>query len=326
MQRIPNHETETRSRQIFDAAVTNFGDMLFRFLSERDYGVDGIVELFSNGEPTGRIAHIQLKGTQGEIKKLVGSDEVSCSGISKSNLSYCRQNSIPVMLVYVSTATGKFYYIDLQSIYQGKIEQIADKQSGTVRIPIENNSDDLERFVSIVNSYYDRVITGGPKAVRKEKKRQYADPDELKTSYEITLYDRPADGEHKQIGDNGEVLSAGYWKDEKLEYGTEFNYLIRVEKGNLIFKPDCPEDPYDSSSDFEYSKLEQYGWYAFDVFQMARNYIIEDGLDSYYVVDFDVTKTTEQMKNIRTLKEFLSDKEPEWLAEIQSQLSLKVKD
>lgn len=320
MPRIPNHETETKSRQIFEAAVTNFGDMLFRSVSERDYGVDGIVEFFSDGEPTGRIAHIQLKGTQGEIRKLVGSDEVSCSGISKSNLSYCRQNNIPVMLVYVSTADGKFYYIDLQSIYQGKIEQIADKQSGTVRIPMENNSDDLGRFVAIINSYYDRENKGGPMAVRKEKETRCSDPDELKTSYEISLYDRPADGEHKQIGENDEVLSVGYWKDEKLEYGTEFNFLIQVKKGRLIFKPDCPEDPYDSSPDFEYDKLEQYGWYAFDVFQMARNYIIEDGLGSYYVVDFDVTKTTEQMKNIRTLKEFLKEREPEWLEEIEKEI------
>lgn len=139
----------------------------------------------------------------------------------------------------------------------------------------------------------------------------------MKKSYEIQQYDRPADGEHKQYGENGSVLAVGYWKDGELEYGTEFNYLIQVTDGEFIYKPDCPEDPYDSTEDFGYDKLEQYGWYLFDVFAMARNYIVEDGLDSYYVVDFDVTKDTEQIKNIRTLKAFLLDKEPEWLEELE---------
>ena len=53
---------------------------------------------------------------------------------------------------------------------------------------------------------------------------------------------------------------------------------------------------------------------------MARNYIIEDGFNGYYVVDFDVTEDKEQMRNIRPLREFLIEKEPEWLAELETEM------
>ena len=127
MSRTDSHVTETESRQLFESALTQFsndsiqrGDLLFRKIDERDYGIDGQVELFNHGEPTGRFAMIQLKGTEKVIEKLKTVDAVSCSGISKSNLSYCRQNNVPVILVYCSTADGKFYYIDLQSVYKNR--------------------------------------------------------------------------------------------------------------------------------------------------------------------------------------------------------------
>lgn len=268
MPRVENHETETHSRVIFEAAIVNHGDMLFRTISERDYGVDGVVELFSDGTPTGRMAYIQFKGTKYIIEKLKRTNEVSCSGISKSNLSYCRQINIPVMLVYVSKASGKFYYIDLQLIFQGKIEEIADNKSGTVRIPIENNSDHLERFVEIINSYYERTmnnITSERSSALTNNHDANIDGDII-TTYEFKLHELPSDGEHRQVGANGAVLAVGNWVNWKLHDGTEYNILIKVTSGQLIHKPDCPEDPYDSTEDFQYERLEQYGWYLFDVF------------------------------------------------------------
>ena len=47
------------------------------------------------------------------------------------------------------------YFIDLQSVYKDKIPEIGDKGSGTVRIPVNNNSDNLGRLVNIINSYYE---------------------------------------------------------------------------------------------------------------------------------------------------------------------------
>ena len=325
MARTSTHITETISRQIFASAITSFsspshqrGDLLFREISERDYGIDGQVELFDHGEPTGRIAMIQLKGTEKEIPKLKSEDAISCHGISKSNLSYCRQKNVPVILVYCSNLEEKFYYIDLQSVFQERIEAIADSFSGTVRIPIDNNSDDLKRLLEIINSYYERDNCGIV-SERRTMEKPGLEENELVTSYEFELGDRPANGEHREIGANEEVIAVGLWKDEKLVSGTEYNFLIQVKRGKLI-KKDDPADPYDATDDFEYDRLEQYGWYAFDVFCMARNYIIADGFDSYYVVDFDVTEDEEQMKNIRPLREFLEEKEPEWLSELETEM------
>ena len=328
MARISTHITETKSKNIFSSIITGFsspehscGDLLFREISERDYGVDGQVELFNHGEPTGRIAMIQLKATEKAIHRLKNAAAVSCHGISKSNLSYCRQRNVPVILVYCSNCEGKFYYIDLQSVFQERIEAIADNFSGTVRIPVSNNSDDLSVFVKIINSYYDR-ISGIVSDRMAEKKEKFSTYEKLIDSYVFKLGERPADGEHREIGANGETIAVGLWKGERLLSGTEFNFLIHIENGSLI-KKDNPEDPYDPSDNFEYSRLEQYGWYTFDVFAIARNYIIENGLDGYYVVDFDVTEDTEQMKNIRTLKEFLEVKEPEWLDDLLDEMEEK---
>lgn len=65
MTRTSPHVIETKSRQILESALANFsndticeGDLLFRVTTERDYGIDGMVELFSSGEPTGRMAHV----------------------------------------------------------------------------------------------------------------------------------------------------------------------------------------------------------------------------------------------------------------------------
>ena len=160
MSRTSSHITETISRQIFESVITDFGDMLFRTVSERDYGIDGLVELFAGEGTTGRIAHIQLKGTTKRIVSLQNTEEISCPNITKSNLGYCQQNNVPVMLVYVSIPDEKFYYIDLQSVVNLRINDFDNQKTITVRIPMENNSDHMDSFVSIINGYYDRPNNG----------------------------------------------------------------------------------------------------------------------------------------------------------------------
>ena len=78
MSRINTHVMETESRHIFAKALTEFlndtvrkGDLLFRELSERDYGIDGEVELFDQGLATGRFAKVQLR-TRTPLRKCKG--------------------------------------------------------------------------------------------------------------------------------------------------------------------------------------------------------------------------------------------------------------
>lgn len=330
MSRTNTHITETESRQIFASALTRFsnettrkGDLLFREISERDYGIDGEVELFNQGVATGRFAMVQLKSTEKIINKLKTADAVSCSGISKSNLSYCRQNNVPVILVYCSTVDGKFYYIDLQSVFKDKIPEIADKGSGTVRIPVDNNSDDLSRFVSIINSYYDVNDRDVIVSERIMKNPDELDSFEPVSTYEFTHFQTPTDGEHRQVSESGDLMGEGLWKDGVLVNGTEYDWLIKVTEGNLIYKPNCPEDPYDATENFKYEKMEQYGWEVLSPLSMSSTYIEHEGFEGYYVVDMEVDSNMEQMVNIRTLEEFLEKKNPETLKHLRELIEIE---
>lgn len=134
------------------------------------------------------------------------------------------------------------------------------------------------------------------------------------TEYEFISPRFPADGEHKEIGRNGAPIGEGEYRKGKLVKGVEYDVLIHVTEGSLTYMPDCPENQYDCSDDFNYDRLESYGWgLSFKTFGVSENYIVNDGLDQYYVVDFDVTDKMEQMKNIRTLREFLEEKDPDRL-------------
>lgn len=141
--------------------------------------------------------------------------------------------------------------------------------------------------------------------------------------YEFSTYQTPTDGAHLKVNQEGNKIAEGEWRNGELVEGKEFDYLIMVTKGELIFKPSCPEDPYDASEDFEYEKYDQYGWHLdYFPFTYSRSTIVHFGLDKFYVVDLIVTENTEQMINIRTLKEFLKEKNPKYLNELQEEIVL----
>ena len=137
MGRTCEHAKETQSRNyvrgIIDGYYSN-GDALIREWSERDYGIDFVLELFDNGTPTGKLAYLQIKGTGNQIEKLKKSNEVSCSNVSLSCLAYAEQDRIPF---------------------------ITSSKSVSIRIPYANKAEpdsagryDLSCFFELVNSYY----------------------------------------------------------------------------------------------------------------------------------------------------------------------------
>lgn len=297
MSRTENHRIETKSRLVFQNAISKYAeprlkitDVMYREFTERDYGIDAMIEIFESNNPSGKFAFIQFKGTSSKINKLKTTNFVSCKGISKSNLYYCRQTNNPVILVYVSTYDGEFYYIDLQkAIDEAKID---DADTVSIRIPIGNNSSNLIHLFEIINQYYD----------------DEHDALEPKVDYVIKRLDIAVDGRHRRLDYGGNVYAEGLYEDNELVEGIEYDYLVRVVNGKLVFKPDCPEEPYDSSEDFEYEKMIQYGDNSLGPFEWCTNEFIEYGLENFYIVDFKVERDMEQMFNIRTLKEFLGEK------------------
>lgn len=296
MSRTDTHRTETKSRLIFQNAICgysekklNITDVLYREFTERDYGLDALIEIFENNQPSGKFSFLQFKGTSSTITKLKTTDFVSCKGISKSNLFYCRQRNSPVILVYISTKDNEFYFIDLQTaIDEMKLD---DNETASIRIPITNNSSNLIHLFEIINGYYDSD-----------------DGLEPKIDYVIKRNDIAVDGRHRRLDYEGNVYAEGLYEDDKLIEGIEYNCLVRIVKGKLMYKPNCPEDPYDCTDDFEYERLIQYGDNYLGPFEWCTNEFADHGLENFYIVDFEVTRDTEQMINIRTLKQFLGDK------------------
>ena len=156
--RITPHIVETRSRDNIRTLIDRDGVALLRDLTERDYGIDAIMELFDNGSVTGKFALLQLKGKEHKIVPLKEGTEVSCS-ISASNASYALQQNIPVILIYASLEEKEnFYYIALQNAltdaHLKKLERGQD--SITIRIPIRNCvAEGMGPFFDIVNAFYE---------------------------------------------------------------------------------------------------------------------------------------------------------------------------
>lgn len=163
MSRNSNHVRETKARDMIRSMVDSFypnGDALIREWSERDYGIDFVLELFDNGVPSGKIAFLQIKGTESPISKLKRTDEVSCGNVSASSMEYAKQNRIPFLIIYAYLREPRcFYFTDLQSCVEGvkkKIWQLGQRKV-TIRIPYANKvENDLARFFDLINKYYEK--------------------------------------------------------------------------------------------------------------------------------------------------------------------------
>lgn len=130
-----------------------------RELSERDYGIDLMVEIFSeagkdqNGhdvyETTGHVCYLQLKGTNSELQINKDDSTVSFS-IEKKALLYVERFSTPFVLVRTCTLdnSDSIYFLWLQRYILEVLDVISpdwrtsEQNHFTVRIPITNKLPD----------------------------------------------------------------------------------------------------------------------------------------------------------------------------------------
>ena len=158
MARTSTHVIELNSKDCVRSRINSFGekgDYIFRELSERDYGIDALIECFDGGIPTGKIAFLQIKGTDSLIVPLKRTPVVSCGSISVSNLHYAKQNRIPVIIIYVSLKNERpMYYADLREISSGVVYK-EDADRVTIHIPQDNCIyNDISPILKIIDSYY----------------------------------------------------------------------------------------------------------------------------------------------------------------------------
>lgn len=142
---------------------------VIRDLSERDYGIDLMVEIFTastldeNGhqlyDATGRVCYLQIKGTNSKLK--LHRDKLTLSfNVEKKALLYVEKFATPFILVRAYTLEDKkqIYYVWLQRY----IQEILDVQNPdwrksrqekfAVRIPVTNslpeNTEKIQRIAA----------------------------------------------------------------------------------------------------------------------------------------------------------------------------------
>ena len=149
-ERTLNHRTDT-------IAVRNVGmklgaDMLIRSMDDRDYGVDLLIEHFTNSE----VAHLlffQVKGTTEKINPLVTNTAViSCTGFPKHTALYAEQFTQPFIVAYTSVvpdAKGDFpvYYLWMQRYIEHYLDvkdfgwRTSSPETLTLHFPVQNTLD-----------------------------------------------------------------------------------------------------------------------------------------------------------------------------------------
>lgn len=201
-------------------------------------------------------------------------------------------------------------YEELDCIYDVKNQKVCEKVNKKVKIydkglcvvdAILGDYDIFDRYV---------VIEG------------FAKNDEYKGYYK----DRKYNGKGILYDGNGDVLEQGEWVDGELKNGVMYNCIIHIIKGQLIYKENSPDDPYDSTEDFDYDIFSQYGQLdlvSSMIYELEMD-IAQNGIESYYVFDFEVNNNKiQKITNIRTLADFLEKKNKELLAEINDVINDK---
>jgi len=92
--RINQHEIEDISRLKFQLVLPR--EWVFRD-KNKDYGVDGEVELFKNKKAQGIVFWVQLKATESKVESTIMNVDLSIE-----KLRYYKSLSIPVLLVRYS--------------------------------------------------------------------------------------------------------------------------------------------------------------------------------------------------------------------------------
>ena len=257
------------------------------------------------------------------------------TGISytEKEFRYAKNNGVPI-LAFIKSDNASYKGTDFESDAE-KTQKlnafISEVKTGRV-VKWFNNPYQLQSQVAF--ALHDEMEKGDrPGWIRGDEVQRLIsnvndewDPFKPVEEYEFEHHQTPADGKHKQIGRNGDTVAEGDWKDGKLIAGIEYDWLIKVTRGKLIFKPDCPEDPYDVTDNFEYEKHEQYGWEMPFPFSWSEPEIEHEGLEQFYVVDMHVTEKTEKMFNIRKLEDFLNEKNPEHLKYLKELIAIESGD
>lgn len=112
MKRPSQHVIETQSRRIFESTVP--AEWVCRELSH-DYGVDYLVEVFSENKSTGKAFFVQLKGSDQEVENRTFKKQFSVK-----SLEYYNSLTLPVIIICVSTTSSQIWGVWANKLIQAK--------------------------------------------------------------------------------------------------------------------------------------------------------------------------------------------------------------
>lgn len=126
MKRPEQHITETKSQRIFENIIPI--DWVCRDIKP-DYGIDFLVEIFENGESTGKTFFVQLKGSTQTV-----SNNTFEKQFTIDNLKYYNSLALPVLIVCVSVETQQVWGIWSNNLLNSK--KIKDNQK-TINLSLD---------------------------------------------------------------------------------------------------------------------------------------------------------------------------------------------
>lgn len=122
------------------------------------------------------------------------------------------------------------------------------------------------------------------------------------------------DGYHEVKNGDGQLLAKGEFVGGNLIDGIEFNVVLRIAKGEEDYEEPVPYEELKDEG-WHYSECGQYD--GFFGLMIARNLILEEGFQYYYVVDKRVHLEGKLVRptftHFRTMESFLATVEPDEL-------------
>lgn len=136
-QRPKSHRGEDISKRVFESQIPD--TWTYEAKSQREYGIDGIVEIFDHDDTTGLTFNVQLKSVERE--------SASKARIKTSTRNYMKDLAVPTLVVVVDgSSTVHFGWAHLFDLY-GRKKGAASYTFELPSIWNENSATEIEREV-----------------------------------------------------------------------------------------------------------------------------------------------------------------------------------
>ena len=122
--RTEQHEIDTKGMNLLTYVLPK--EYIFRTLGERDYGIDGLIELAFGGHVTGKFISAQLKSSGHVSWTNEGTIRIN---IVKTTCNYWLQNNMPVLLLLADIVEQKVYYCDVKSQIRKRYREYNENDS-----------------------------------------------------------------------------------------------------------------------------------------------------------------------------------------------------